>query len=437
MSAEDSIAVEPNAVLPRSGKRRWPMFAVLLIAMMVLASAYFFRPLPYAAPKPLASLDATAERGEYLAKIGNCSACHSLPGQPAFSGGVKFKTQFGTIYSTNITSDRNKGIGRWSYEQFHASMKHGIRPDGSHLYPAFPYTSFAKMSDGDIASLYLHFRSIAPVAVANRENDLSFPFNNRALLHFWKRLYHDDAAFVPKATKSQAWNRGAYLVDAVAHCGACHTPRNMLGGLNDTKALQGGSYVDQVANGTYRSWSAVDLTPGQHGLRHWNAEDFVAYLTKGKNRHVAVHGPMNEVFASTSQLAFADAEAIAAFLKGAPPSKARMDLSFFRSGISEGEIVYTVHCGTCHLPDGKGTKTLGASLHNNALVQAKDPASLINVILYGPDLPPPPFVSGRTSMKPFGKRLSDEDIAALATYLRSSFDNNASEVSADQVEQQR
>lgn len=422
-------------------RRRWwrrlAPAGLLLIAVAGGAAAYAFRPMPIPTPTPLQAHDATIAKGEYLARVSNCAACHTVPGGEDFAGGVKFETPFGVLYSTNITPDRKHGIGRWNYEQFHASMKHGVRPDGAHLYPAFPYTSFARLNDADIASLYLYFTSIDPVAAANRENRLIFPFDNRSLLHFWKRLFHTDEAFASDPAKSAAWNRGAYLVEGAAHCGACHTPRNLLGGLDKGRALHGGTYVDQVASGAYRTWAAVDLTPGQHGLKGWSADDIALYLINGKNSHSVVHGPMNEVFRSTQHLTKQDAAAIAIYLKGTDPSPARLDLSRFRSRVASGEVVYTVHCGTCHLPDGKGDAGLGVPLRDNAVIAAKDPASLINVILYGPDLPPPPFASNRTTMKPFGKRLSDEDIAAVATYLRSSFGNNASAVTPDQVHQQR
>jgi mono/diheme cytochrome c family protein len=421
--------------------RKWRRIALLVLPLIAVASgmaAYAIRPSPtLRVPEPLQTHDASFEKGAYLAQVGNCAACHTVPGKASFAGGVKFETPFGVLYSTNITPDQDHGIGAWSYEQFHASMKHGIRPDGTHLYPAFPYTSFAKLSDSDIASLYLYFRTVEPVAQPNRDNRMTFPFGNRALLRFWKGMFHQDAAFEPDRSKSPEWNRGAYLVEGIAHCGACHTPRNLLGALDEDRALHGGTYVDQVASGAYRTWSAVDLTPGAHGLKNWSAEDIARYLTEGKNDKAIVHGPMNEVFRSTRHLTNADAAAIATYLKNIDPSPERLDLSLLRSRVNEGETVYTVHCGTCHLPDGKGDKVLGVPLGGNAIVQARDPSSLINVILYGPDLPPPPFASERTKMKPFGKRLSDEDIAAVASYLRSSFGNNASAVSPEQVRKQR
>lgn len=380
---------------------------------------------------------ASVAEGKYLATIGNCGACHTVQGGEPYAGGVRFDTPFGKLYSTNITPDKANGIGSWSYEQFHAAMKQGLRPDGGHLYPAFPYTSFARMTDTDIASLYLYFRSVSPVAKANRDNDMSFPFGNRSLLYFWNRLFHEPVVFQASKDRSPEWNRGRYLVDAVAHCGACHTPRNMLGAPDGGRDLHGGVYTDQVKSGAYRQWSAVDLTPGAHGLSRWTEDDIARYLVDGKNRHAVAHGPMVDVYKSTQHLTTADAKAISVYLKNIEPARERIDFSALRSGVSAGEIVYTVHCGTCHLPDGKGDSILGVSLRNNALVQAKDPSSLINVILYGPALPPPPFTSGRTTMKPFGKRLSDEDVAALATYLRSSFGNNARAVKADEVRAQR
>ncbi len=421
-------------------KGRGRRLLLLLLVLALLAggiAAWFFRPLPLEEAPQLEGLSASAERGAYLARIGNCAACHTAPGGQPFAGGLRFITDFGTIYSTNVTPDPEHGIGNWTFSQFHRAMKHGVGADGQYLYPAFPYTSFARMSDEDIASLYLHLERLAPVAEPERENEMSFPFGNRELLHFWQRMFHDSAAFTPDLERSDGWNTGAYLVEAVAHCGECHTPRNIIGGPDRSSHMQGGTYVDRTRHGTYRRWSAVDLTPGPRGLPHWSVEDFEAYLGEGQNRHTVVHGPMVEVFESTRQLTASDRSAIATYLSELEPGSGRFGWSLPSLGRDEGEIVYTVHCGTCHLPGGGGDPTLGVSLHNNPVVQAQDPSSLINVILYGPDLPPPPFSVGRSRMKPFGRRLSDADIAAVATYLRSNFGNNAGAVSADEVARQR
>ena len=413
--------------------------AMILAAGAAATVLFWPRDLP-AAPE-LAALNASAEEGAYLAAQGNCAACHTRPGGAANAGGLKFKTDFGELFSTNITSHKTHGIGAWSFGDFYRAMKHGVRPNGEHLYPAFPYTSFVRLSDQDIGSLYLHFQSVPPVAEENRANNMAFPFGNRGLLHFWKRLYHDDTArFVGDPAKGAAYNRGAYLVQSLAHCGACHSPRDAFGGQGDPLALTGGTYIDTVSNGNYRPWAAVDITPGPHGLSHWSKADMIAYLKLGSNPRAVVHGPMNEVVMATAGMRNTDLEAVSTYLTQMPASGARPFWTGWAplgSNYDEGEVVYTVQCGTCHLPNGKGDKVLGVSLNHNPIVQADSPASLINVILYGPHLPGPPFVVNRTRMKPFGKRMSDEDIAAVATYLRGSFGNRAGAVTADDVARQR
>lgn len=417
--------------------RRIGLAAIALGVIGAAAAGYHFRPLPVPPAPALESLSANAEHGAYLAKIANCAACHSIPGGKPFAGGVRFVTDFGTIFSSNITPGRRHGIGDWSFAEFQRAMKHGIGKQDEHLYPAFPYTSFARMSDRDIASLYVYLGTLAPVDEPERANAMTFPFGNRSLLHFWKRLFHDAATMPPSAGRGEQWNRGAYLTEAVAHCGECHTPRNRLGGADRSRPFQGGTYRDRVSEGFYRPWAAVDLTSGVHGLGGWNPADFEAYLATGQNRHAVVHGPMREVFDSLRQLTPADRAAMAAYLADLPASPQRSNLSLPSFGKDPGQVVYTVHCGTCHLPGGGGDPGLGVSLRRNPIVQASDPSSLINVILYGPELPAAPFATNRSNMKPFGRRLSDEDIAALATYLRSNFGNNAGSVSAEQVARQR
>ena len=419
--------------------RRWIIRGVLLALLLVVAgAAWVFRPLPLAAAPALAGLDADAARGEYLATIGNCSSCHSRPGQPAFTGGVAFKTDFGTIYSTNITSDVQQGIGGWSFADFYAAMKHGQRPDGTHLYPAFPYSYFARLSDDDIAALYAFTRSIPAAQAPQRANRMAFPFGERRLMHFWNRLFHDPAPLRADPARSAAFNRGAYLVEGPAHCGACHAPRNLLGGQAADAPLTGGTHYDNVLTGEHHLWSAPNLTPSPQGLGGWDRAQLLRYLATGVNDHVVVDGPMNEVVMNaTRHLTPADAGAIATYLMEQEPAGGRRWWPLNGSNYDLGETVYTVHCGTCHLPDGKGDATLGVSLAGNPVVQAEDPASLINVILYGPQLPGPPFSVNRTTMPPYGKRLSDEDVAAVATYLRQSFGNAAGSVSEEDVRAQR
>jgi mono/diheme cytochrome c family protein len=418
---------------------RYAVLAALPVLIGGVLAAYLFWPLRLAAPPDIGGLGASAERGHYLAIISNCASCHTARGGKPFAGGLEFRTPFGVLYSTNITADGETGIGRWSFADFYNSMKHGLRPDGKHLYPAFPYTSFARMTDADIASIYLYLKTIAPVHAPARPNALRFPYQLRFGLQAWKKLFHDAGTFVPDGLQSEEWNRGAYLVQGPGHCGACHTPRNALGAERSERALTGGVLMHEVRSGKFREWSAVNLTPSPTGLGAWSRDDIVAYLKEGKNERAVVHGPMNDVVMnSTRYLDSGDAQAIATYLKrisanaqdDTGPSPARKQLA-------AGGIAYTVHCGTCHLPTGLGDPVLGVSLAGSAVVQAQDPASLINVILYGPQLPPPPFVNERTRMKPFGKRLSAQEIADLASYVRASFGNQAGTVTAEQVVRQR
>ena len=381
--------------------------------------------------------NASVEKGEYLATAGNCATCHTSAQGGAYAGGVEFHTPFGLLYSTNITSDPETGIGNWTFKNFYHSMKQGVRPDGTHLYPAFPYTDFAKLSDEDIASLYLYVQTIAPVKQPNLANELAFPYNQRSLLIGWKTLYHDPQTFTPDPSKSEEWNRGAYLVEGPGHCGACHTPRNLFGAEKDSLAFTGGTYSDRVKFGYHRQWAGVNLTSDPTGLANWSQEDVVTYLKTGISGNAVVHGPMQEVVMnSTSRLSDADLQAMAVYLKDLPANAQPPGPAPDKETLMAGEMVYTVHCGSCHLPTGKGDEGLGVPLSGSPTVQAPDPSSLINVILYGPHLPPRLSVD-RSRMEMFGKRLSDEDIANVASYVRASFGNTAGKVTPGQVNAQR
>jgi len=418
--------------------RGYIALAVALLILLAAAGGYLLWPERTSTAPNIDALDASVERGEYLAKLGNCQTCHTAKNGKAFAGGVRFESAFGTLYSTNITADQETGIGRWSFDDFYLSMKHGVRPDGTHLYPAFPYASFAKLSDADIASIYLYMKTIAPVQAVAKPNDLDFPYNIRVGVRAWNKLFHTPNAYVDDPAQSTQWNRGAYLVQGIAHCGACHTPRNFLGAERNDAALSGGTIYDEVSPGKYRRWFAINLTSATSGLANWSEASIVAYLKKGETEHAVVHGPMTDVVVnSTRHLDDADAHAIARYLKELPAAAESNGSVASKEQLAAGEITYTVHCGTCHLPTGLGDEVMGVTLAGNAIVQAAEPSSLINVVLYGPRLPPPPFISARTRMKPFGKRLSDEDIANLATYVRASFGNQAGRVSADDVKRQR
>lgn len=377
------------------------------------------------------------ERGEYLVTAANCTSCHSKSGAAPFAGGVKFTTQFGTIYSTNITADPETGIGHWTQAQFRRAMRQGVRPNGEHLYPVFPYTAFAKLTDSDVNAMFAYLRSLPPVRARAPENQLSFPFNQRWLLGLWKMMFFEERRFESDVSRSAEWNRGAYLVEALGHCGACHSPRNFLGAQRASAALTGGTYLDTVPGGRIRPWSAVNLTPAASGLGPWSVDDLEAYLKMGINPYATSFGPMNDVITnSTRHLRDRDLRAIAVYLKGLSPQEPDAVPKADDDVLEEGAALYSIHCATCHLPTAKGAAETGPSLVGNPVVQASDAASLINVILFGPELPTSPPAQ-RTRMDPYENRLSDEEIAALASFVRSAWGHRGGAVSADQVAKQR
>jgi mono/diheme cytochrome c family protein len=379
------------------------------------------------------------ERGKYLATAGNCAACHTAPGGALLAGGVAFKTQFGTVYSTNITPDPQMGIGNWTESQFVGAVRRGVRADGAHLYPVFPYTSFTKITDGDATALYLYLKSVPPVSAQTPENDMSFPYNQRWLMSLWKALYFKEGTYQKDASQSAEWNRGAYLVEGLGHCSACHSPRNFLGAEDASMAFTGGVYTDKVAADTLREWSAPNLTSAASGLGTWSVANLAAYLKTGKNERAVTFGPMNEVILnSTQHLTDADVHAMATYLKSLPAKEGEVGAKAQDDVLSAGSTLYDVHCGTCHQPTGLGAADSGPRLAGSLIVQAADPASLINVIIYGPQLPErAPPTDHWQPMEAYGEKLSDEEIAALASYVRSAWSNKAGAVAAAQVAKQR
>ncbi len=379
-------------------------------------------------------------RGRYLAIAGNCATCHTTAGGEPMAGGLPFETPFGTLYSTNITPDPETGIGDWTAEQFLASMRLGVRPDSTHLYPAFPYTSFTRVSDEDVSAIYAYLRSIPAVRQPAPANELSFPFNIRPLMAVWKTLFFDDGAFVVDASKPDDWNRGAYLVEGLAHCGACHTPRNALGAENNDHFMAGGEYLDKVGDGQYRPWSAPNLTSSETGLSLWSHDDLASYLQAGRNSFLDSFGPMNEVIInSTRHLSSDDVAAMATYLKELPAATESDRAQAGRQVLGRGRTVYNLYCGTCHLPTGLGDPEMGPKLNGGSLVvQAENPASMINVILYGPELPDPPLAPRwREPMDEHQYLLDDEEVAAVANYIRHSWENPGGLVTTDQVAAQR
>jgi len=382
------------------------------------------------------------EKGAYLAAAGNCVSCHTRDGGPPWAGGLAFETPYGTIYSTNITPDAETGIGTWTLEEFTAAMREGLRPTGDHLYPVFPYTSFTRVTDSDIAALYAYLQSLEPVRASARENDLSFPFDQRWALGPWKSLFFDDGRYEPVATESEAWNRGAYLVEGLGHCGECHTPRNFLGAREGDRALAGATYREEV-EGKVSAWSASNLTGADAGLAMWTHDDLAGYLKYGFSERAGVFGPMNKVIVnSTRHLRDEDIAAITTYLKSLPALDTASGDSAEARVVQAGSIQYDIHCGTCHLPTGEGSAETGPPVLGSPVVLDADPASLINITLYGAQLPkvaPSPEWQARgwKRMEAYAGKLSDEQIAALLSYMRQAWGHEAGAVSAEQVAAQR
>jgi mono/diheme cytochrome c family protein len=384
--------------------------------------------------------DPVAEQGHYLAIAGNCVSCHTHPGGRPFAGGLEFDTPFGTLYSTNITPDPGTGIGKWSEQDFVSALRSGVRPDGQHLYPAFPYTAFTKVSDADAHALFVYLKTLKPVQSAAPENKLRFPYSQRWMLRMWKMLFSTEGRFVTDKNKPAQWNRGAYLVQALTHCDACHAARNFVGAEGSDPVMSGGEYTAAVSADEQRMWATPNLTSAHTGLQSWSAQDLTDYLKIGRNSFAETFGPMNEVIMnSTRNLSNSDVQAMAAYLKSLPASPAESIAKPSAALMQSGENLYTVNCGTCHLPTGLGNQdeNSGARLVGIPAVQASNPASLINVIIYGPQLPDPPLPKRWKPMEGFGDKLADDEIAALATFLRNSWGNTGTAVTADQVAKQR
>lgn len=393
------------------------------------------------APLAAAQAGTELEQGEYLVRAANCVSCHTVPGGTAFAGGLAFPTDFGTIYSTNITPDAETGIGSWSFEQFDAAMRRGLRPNGQHLYPAFPYTNFAKISASDMRALYAFFMNLKPVKAPAKPNELKFPYSKRQLLGLWKSMYLEEGPFVPNPDRSDQWNRGAYLVEALAHCGACHSPRNWLGAEKTDAPYTGGVLAEQDEERGPVRRGAPNLTSSPHGLGAWSEEDIASYLKYGVSSRARLMGTMNEVVLnSTRHLTEDDTRAMAAYIKSLPPA-VQAPAKPSERVMALGARQYDIHCGTCHLPTGLGSEDTGPPLAGSAFAQAPDPASLIDLVINGPRLPAhspsDQWQRPWQSMTPFGLKLSDEQAAALLTFVRNSWGNAAEPVKADEVAELR
>jgi mono/diheme cytochrome c family protein len=388
----------------------------------------------------LAALPAKADdqiaRGRYLALLGDCAGCHSAAHKPAFSGGLPFTASFGTVYSTNITPDKETGIGSWTEVQFYRALHQGISADGHHLYPAFPYVYFTRISRQDTDALFAYLKSLTPVHEPPTPNRLIFPFNIRALMIFWDWLFLHDKRFEPDPKHNAEWNRGAYIVTGLGHCAACHTPKNILFGDKNEKSLTGG-VVD--------NWFAANLTGAQWGgLGKWSHADLARYFATGRNRYATAAGSMQEkVTLSLSRLTDADRNAIASYLKSLPARELLAPQVPDVAQMARGETQFVEHCAVCHKPPGgrdqvssAGTLADYPQLAGDTLVLSRGPTTVVRIILEGAQSPLSGHESTSYSMPSFAA-LGNRNIADVATYLRNSWGNHASAVSDSQVKNLR
>ncbi|SFN32810.1 Cytochrome c, mono-and diheme variants [Nitrosospira briensis] len=376
-------------------------------------------------------------RGAYLAQAGNCRGCHTAQGGLPYSGGHILATSIGIFVTPNITLDQETGIGLWDEEDFWRAMHHGKSRDGSPLYPAFPYTDYTKVTREDTDAIFAYLKSLPPVEQRNPPHQINFPFNFRPLLYLWRALYFTDGVYQPDAVKSDEWNRGAYLVQGLGHCNACHTTRNPLG------ASQGDSLGGGQIMGS--NWYAPSLTSLQEASTvDWALNDIVQILTTGLSSRAVATGPMADVVSQSLQhLTAGDAHAMAVYLKSLPESAPYSrgiapELTQEVDGLlQKGSEIYEIYCQDCHGELGQGAPGVYPPLAGNRGITLASPINAIRSILHGGYAPVTAANPRPYGMPPFAQVLRDEEIALVLSYIRNAWGNRGSLVTAVQVDRSR
>lgn len=358
------------------------------------------------------------EQGRYVALAGDCMPCHTGSPNDKFAGGLGLNTPFGTIYSPNITPDPQTGIGKWTFDDFKNAVHDGIRADGAYLYPAMPYPHFTKIEEADLKALWAYLRSLPAIKKPRKANGLSFPFSIRSLMFFWRILFFDEGFYQTDKTKSAAWNRGAYLVEALAHCGACHTPRNFMGATIPSERFEG-SHID--------TWYAPNITPAAlKKINKWDKADLVDFLKKGITSDSTTLGPMQVVVhESLSKLKKSDIDDIATYMfddeagKGEALRPAKV-AKLAPKAEERAKKLFDTHCAVCHQKTGKGIPGKVPPLAGNPTVVAAQPYNILSVVLQGV-----PARSGLFAMPSFASTLTNGDIADIANYVRTNLGNDA------------
>jgi alcohol dehydrogenase (quinone), cytochrome c subunit len=391
---------------------------------------------------PVRSADLIA-RGAYLAKLGDCAACHSIPARPPFSGGLRMGTPIGAIYSTNITPDASYGIGRFTLADFDKALRYGVA-DGHSLYPAMPFTSYYNTKPEDVQALYAYFKyAVAPARIPNRASDIPFPLSMRWPLTYWRWLFAaKPVPFKAPAGFASAQVQGAYFVDGLGHCGECHTPRNAFMQLKAVTRADGPQYL---TGAVIQSYFAPSLrSDGAGSLRDWSEDELAQFLRTGANSRGIAFGSMSDVIIhSTQYLSEADAGSTAHYLKslnsqdGNGQSFAYDPSSHkaLKSGdaSAEGALVYLDNCAACHRPDGRGYERVFPGLAGNPVVEAASPESVVSIILRGSRTPRTPQTPAQFTMPGFAWRLSDIQVMQVANFVRSNWGNRGPQVTLDDV----
>lgn len=386
---------------------------------------------------------AMIERGAYLARAGDCVACHSTAGGKPFAGGLPMRSPMGLIYSTNITPDPVHGIGKYSEQQFALALRNGVRADGQHLYPAMPYPDYQAITDADVHALYTYFmKGVQPVAKAAPVTALSFPFSQRWGMKLWNMAFTSaKTSVVSNPAQSAQINHGRYLVQTLGHCGSCHTPRGLA--MNEKALTDAGPLY--LAGGKVAGWA----TPALRGMPGWSEQDIVDYLATGRNNFASVGGEMTSVVEHSMQhLSDADLHAMAAYLKTLPAvpaaeSRLRADAATATAkttallaggrGLDRGAMLYLNTCEACHASSGNGAKGIFPRLNGARIVVQDDTHALIEVVLQGAQTPSTRRSPSVLPMPGFAQHLNDQQIAELVTFLRAAWSNNAAPVSAKTV----
>lgn len=382
-------------------------------------------PSPAAMNSAPGSSEELVQRGAYLARAGNCMGCHTERGGAPYAGGRAVPTPFGAVFAPNLTPDAETGLGRWSADDFWRALHNGRSRDGRLLSPAFPYPNYTLISRADSDALFAFLRSLPPLAQPNKPGELRFPYGTQLALAVWRALYFRPAEFRADPAHDAAWNRGAYLVQGLGHCNACHAPRNALGATPGAQDFSGG-----MLEGL--GWYAPSLhDPAEAGVQRWSAAELREWLRSGSNRHASAAGPMAEVvLGSTQHLSDADLDAMGRYLQGLPQRvQARPTPPPPQPALrAQGAKLYEQHCSACHGEQGQGVPGIYPALAGNRVVTMASSANLLRAMLSGGFAPATAHKPRPFGMPPFASELSEAELAAIASHLRSSWGHAAGDV---------